>query len=436
LTKTTFVKKVVHSLLSQVVIIIISGLTGVVVARVLGPSGKGDFTLLLTFFMLSITLFANGLKSAQIHLTRKFTVEEVSVNILLISVVIGVLLFLVVYLSLPILTNTFLKDIDNSLIILVAIGFSFELLKSGFSRILQSKYLIEQFNYFRIIALFDYLIIISCVFLIFGGEVKYAVYARISTLFINLLLVYFITSRHVKLTLRLVSLAVIWKLLLYAWKTGFGALFGMFQYRIDVFIVGYFLDSEAVGLYAIGMGLGELLWKIPSAITNVLLPRVANATDEEANILTPQVCRITLIIISFFGVILFLFADYAVILLYGKAFSYSGIIVRLILPGVIFTSIWKILTNDFMARGFAIYYSYSALLAAIVIVTLDILVIPKYGLIGAAVASSIAYFISFAFLATIFSKITNNSIFFFIPRKKDFKLLFSKIYSQFDIITR
>ena len=205
----------------------------------------------------------------------------------------------------------------------------------------------------------------------------------------------------------------------------YGALFGLFQYRLDFFIVGYFLDIASVGLYSVGMTLAELLWRIPTAITQVLLPKIADISDIEANKLTANVCRKTSFIIVVSSCIMYLLSEFFIILLYGNEYILSINVVKLILPGICFASIWKVITNDFMARGWAIYYSYSAFLSFILIIVFDIILIPLYGIYGAAIASSISYFSSFIFLVFIFSIKTNQSLFFFLPTKNDIRWFYN-----------
>ena len=62
-------------------------------------------------------------------------------------------------------------------------------------------------------------------------------------------------------------------------------------------------------------------------------------------------------------------------LIYGEDFLASSIILQIFLPGVVFISLWKILINDLNARGKPSYYSLSALIAVIIMVSLDFILI-------------------------------------------------------------
>lgn len=62
-----------------------------------------------------------------------------------------------------------------------------------------------------------------------------------------------------------------------------------------------------------------------------------------------------------------------------------------LLPGVVLLGGAKVLTNEITGRGYPHYNSINAGLALVLTVVLDLVLIPRYGVLGAALASSIAY---------------------------------------------
>jgi O-antigen/teichoic acid export membrane protein len=57
---------------------------------------------------------------------------------------------------------------------------------------------------------------------------------------------------------------------------------GFLNYRVDMFLVNWFLGPAAVGLYSVGVGLVERLWMVSQAASTVLFPRVAAETEEQS----------------------------------------------------------------------------------------------------------------------------------------------------------
>ena len=61
------------------------------------------------------------------------------------------------------------------------------------------------------------------------------------------------------------------------------------------------------------------------------------------------------------------------------------------LAGIAVRAGGKVLTNEIAGRGYAHYNSINSGLALLITLLLDVLLIPRYGILGAALASSIAY---------------------------------------------
>src|SRR5262252_6057256 len=70
-----------------------------------------------------------------------------------------------------------------------------------------------------------------------------------------------------------------------------GNIAAFFNYRLDVFIVNYFLDASHVGLYSLGVVISEALWQIPAATAISLFPRTARTVDEGAAEFTCRILR-------------------------------------------------------------------------------------------------------------------------------------------------
>jgi O-antigen/teichoic acid export membrane protein len=76
---------------------------------------------------------------------------------------------------------------------------------------------------------------------------------------------------------------------------------------------------------------------------------------------------------------------------FSSAFSDAYIPLLVLLPGVVLLGGSKVLTNEIAGRGYPHYNSLNAALALVVTVVLDLVLIPRYGVLGAALASSAAY---------------------------------------------
>lgn len=179
----------------------------------------------------------------------------------------------------------------------------------------------------------------------------------------------------------------------------FGNLATFFNYRLDVFIVNYFLHPAQVGIYAVGVVVSEGLWQIPNAVATALLPRTARTLDEGAAEFTCLVIRQILVIATVSGLAIALLSTVAIPLLFGLQFRPSVPVVWWLLPGVVALSLGKVISADLAGRGKPGLSSIFAAVALFVTVTLDLFLIPRMGIQGAALASSVAYCVDSALLA-------------------------------------
>lgn len=174
-----------------------------------------------------------------------------------------------------------------------------------------------------------------------------------------------------------------------------------FNYRLDAFIVNVFLGAAAVGIYGAAVSLAEMLWYLPNAVSFVIFPKAAAATAEEMNRFTPRVFRLTLALTAAGAVALALLGGLLIRLIYGPAFAAAYLPLLVLLPGVVLLGGGKVLSNEMAGRGLVHYNSIISGLALILTVALDLLLIPRLGLSGAALASTAAYTVTF-FIALLF----------------------------------
>ena len=78
-------------------------------------------------------------------------------------------------------------------------------------------------------------------------------------------------------------------------------------------------------------------------------------------------------------------------IIYTDAFMDAYLPMLALLPGVVLLGSTRVLTNDIAGRGYPQYNSISSAVALILTVALDFLLIPRFGIMGAALASTASY---------------------------------------------
>ena len=166
--------------------------------------------------------------------------------------------------------------------------------------------------------------------------------------------------------------------------------------RIDVLMLAYLTGSSDVAYYAVALSLIERLKTVPSAIGTALLPTVAGLGARAAAEFTARVSRHTLLWIGVLLLVLLPAAPFVIPFVYGAQYepSVGAAVILLIAMGLL--SINRVLNPYFVsvhAQGIIITVNAISLLLNVL---LNLMLIPTYGFIGAALASLISYGTSFA----------------------------------------
>jgi len=162
--------------------------------------------------------------------------------------------------------------------------------------------------------------------------------------------------------------------------------------RIDLFIVGMTRGPIALGLYSLGVAAGEVVWRWTDAVNWAATGRIAAATPEGAAALAAQLTRTIFFLQGACVVVLFAAAPWLIPTVWGKNFLPSVAVVQCLIPGILAYSLETTLGFFIMVRlkrpkTNLIIQSCSTLACA----ALTLLLLPRYGLPGAAVATSITY---------------------------------------------
>lgn len=206
---------------------------------------------------------------------------------------------------------------------------------------------------------------------------------------------------------------------------GLKGYFGNFIYfinqRLDVIMVSFFLPLADVGIYSIATALSEVLLQLPGSVTTLLFPRVASTTDELSNDFTPRIFRNMVVIMVVLALVLALIGKIVITYFFGSSFEPAIVPLYIMLPGVACVGASTILGNDLSARGRLEIHSYISGVGLLADVILNVILIPKYGLIGAALGSSLSYVLITVAVVIAFRIVTKVSfIKLFIPQKGDF----------------
>ena len=144
--------------------------------------------------------------------------------------------------------------------------------------------------------------------------------------------------------------------------------------------------------------------------TFLLIPRVASGNGSYGEDLTIKVFRNTFWIMSVGALGLMFLSNLLVSLLYGNAFLPTVAPMKVLLPGIVMMGSGGCLSQYFIATGHVTETNYVFGSSVFLNIFLNILMIPKFGIVGAAIATTITYTASTLVLGFIFVKGTNTKL--------------------------
>ncbi|MHB8656956.1 MAG: oligosaccharide flippase family protein [Solirubrobacteraceae bacterium] len=162
--------------------------------------------------------------------------------------------------------------------------------------------------------------------------------------------------------------------------------------RIDVLLVNGYKGPHSAGLYSVAVQITDLMLVVPAALGLVIFRRSARSTATHH----PD-ALLALRWTGIFGVAAALFAAaiaaWVIPIVFGSGYRGSVEPLRLLLPGTIAFSMQSVLSQYLAGRGRPRIVLVAWLVGAIVGIGADLIVIPAYGITGAAIVSSASYVI-------------------------------------------
>lgn len=177
--------------------------------------------------------------------------------------------------------------------------------------------------------------------------------------------------------------------------------------RIDFTLVFWILGPTETGVYSTAIITAELLNLLSSAILQVVLTRMSTLEEKDSTQLTARIFRHTAVVVLLSTIGMYLLMRWVMLLAYGAKFEPSVPIFYVVLPGVALYGLATVLTtfiNNQLGRP-----RVTTMLQAVAILTniiVSLLLIPHLGMMGSAWAKTAAYGTMFFVTVWYFGKAT------------------------------
>jgi polysaccharide transporter, PST family len=374
--------------------------TGIIVSvwvtRFLGPEQFGVLSYAMAFSGIFACLASLGIDGIIIReLSKNPTKKD---NLLGTSFLLKLFGAIVAFI-LTIVAIILVKPFDYSTIIfvgIIALGMffnAFDVIDLWFQSQIKYKFTVFAKNYaFMVSAILKILLILNKASLIY-----FVIIATVEVILgaIGLIIVFVVTKNKIRNWTASLGLSKI--ILLESWPLIIAGFATFIYLRIGQIMLGSMLDNKAVGTYSAAIKFSEIWYFIPGAIYASVLPRLAQIKleNEELFYLKYQkICSIMALISITIAIIMTFISIHLVNIVYGIRYIESGPILAVHIWAGVFVfigvagSIWT------MIEGFQKFQLFATVSGGVANILLNVILVPKYGGLGAALATVISYSIA------------------------------------------
>jgi O-antigen/teichoic acid export membrane protein len=376
--------------------------SSVMTARYLGPEGRGLLATLSVITGLALQFGNPGLHTGNVYFVSRQPLRTAAVlgNTLIVSGVAG-LLFGVAVAICGWANPAWFPGIPYGLILLTAAVLPFQFMILLYQNTLLGMQEVKAFNLFEVANKAITFSALALLLVVLGAGARAAawLFAGMAVLFGSASALY--CARRVPFRLHL-DRRLLADMLRYGARAYVACLLSFMVIRSDMLLVNYFLGVGAAGVYSITAQIADTLLLVPVTIGMILLPRVAAETTARQEQVTARVLRHTALLMIVLCAAVAVAIDPVVRLLYGPGFTAAIAATRCLLPGVWALGLCGVLMNHFAGQGLPAVTMAAPAAALILNVSLNLVVVPRFGIAGAAATSSLAYLLMLAVSLAVF----------------------------------
>jgi O-antigen/teichoic acid export membrane protein len=394
----------------QSIAVVFGLITQVYLARILGPHDKG----ILDLFLLIPTVLSSttdlGLLSANTFFAgkKKYTIHTLHSNTIVWTVL--VVLFLIVgsvvwrYFG-----NIPFPSLDKKFLILSILATGPMLYLALWGGLMygtdkaEAVYIIQGIG--AVVLLMAYIGVIF-----FHAALAIAIYVTAAVIVLKALMAAILYFRNHPLSIVpdqiVFSASVKYGIALFV-----GIVINILHNRLVLFFVEGYLGPTALGLYTISVRIVEMIWLLDYVVINASLFKLTASSLDEAVILTTRMTRLIGCIVVAAGLGMAATIPWAIPLLLKKEFTPSVVPALLLLPGIISWSLGRSLAQFIVYQiGKPWYNTRIAAIAFTINIALSVLLIPHWGINGAALATTLSYMSMAVMMTFLFARTAHISV--------------------------
>jgi len=185
-------------------------------------------------------------------------------------------------------------------------------------------------------------------------------------------------------------------------------LFQSLVYRFDLILVAHLAGLADAGWYSAASGLAEIVCYFPSAVGLVLFPILAGMNDEQRDQLVCKTCRWSLLVMAVGVASLVIAAPILIPSLYGTQFLPTVNALYSLSFGILANGMFQILGLHLVAKKRLSVLTLITASGFAINLVLNLILIPRFGMVGAGLSSTVSYSLCGFLTAWVFIRMTGR----------------------------
>jgi O-antigen/teichoic acid export membrane protein len=387
--------------ISRILIMVLSLITTMIIARLLGPVSFGALNYTLSIVGLFGILASLGIDNVVYREITKHKEDRLEIlgSALFLKLITGLTAFLSVLVLLFFIDETlYIKKIvlvlSLSFLTQPLILLSYDFLKDSEAKYVTITQIVTMLlsNISKIAVVYFFHSLVGFVFIL--------VLENIISGFLYITQIKLIKKRVISFKVSKKYLAYIFS---FSVPLVLFSAFSELYSRIDQIMLRHYLDVEAVGLYAAAVRLTEIWYMVPNILMGALFPAFIHSHDNSLEYnkrLKIFIITLTILSLGISCVTLFL-SKILTSFVYGKDFIAASPVLSIYIFSLFGSFLSFIIYQDLFIKNKLFLIIFIPLFTALLNIFLNIFLIPSYGLVGAALATVTSYnVIPFLYLLT------------------------------------
>ncbi|MGE5425029.1 MAG: polysaccharide biosynthesis C-terminal domain-containing protein [Syntrophothermus sp.] len=215
------------------------------------------------------------------------------------------------------------------------------------------------------------------------------------------------------------------KLFRYGGTMQAGNILQFLNYRLSYFFVKFFLGQASLGIYSVGNQLAESLWILGKSISMVQYSRISNQDDHVyAARLTLTFVKITFVLTFLAMIVLWVLIFLLFPFILKPEFAPVKYLMLILGPGILTFSVNVVLSPYFSGSGKPRYNTITASVGLAFTLITGLILIPRFGLAGAAMSATISYSCATLYQFLVFIRISGIHAKDFLLRGAEFRSVY------------